>query len=666
MNRMAAVAAIAVLAIGCKSKPKPEPKPAPTSAPAPAAARTYAALPRADFNRWAVRLNLPVYWIADGDGDGAIDPGEIAALRFYPTAGAWTEGGELTAAFDAAYDAIVAASKAPPPGDDAEGTRQRLVGEDLDAGRPTLLHTDLTALPAADRAFARAMLDVAARIDALYELHNGAAALAAQLPPDAASRSLFRRNRGPRCVGPTTEKQPACSAIPGAPKPLLDVYPAEPQRDPAFCAQLEARPDAKDLLGHFTAVRSADGGKLAAVGYPEAYARPMGELAAALDAAAALVEDPGEAALIAYLRAAAQAFRDNDWFRADAAWAAMNADNSKWYVRVGPDEVYWDPCAHKAGMHLTFARIDQGSKVWQQRLVPIRQDMEALIAALAGAPYKAREVAFHLPDFIAIIVNAGDGRQALGATIGQSLPNWGPVADAGRTVAMVNINTDVDSLAANRAQAESILDAAAAKVFAGTPEPGLLTTILHEVMHNLGPTSDYKLGGKSPGDLFTGPIASMMEELKAQTGALVLIELLRARELISAELAAQSYADAIVWALRHTSQGMYTGAGARKAYSNLAAIQLGHLIDHGVLVWDAGALAANGEDKGAFAVHLDKLPAAAERLMRIVGAAKARGDRAAAEALIARYVDGPVVPQAVIAERFLRHPKPSYVYAVEL
>ena len=125
----------------------------------------------------------------------------------------------------------------------------------------------------------------------------------------------------------------------------------------------------------------------------------------------------------------------------------MNVDNSKWYVRVAPDETYWEPCAHKAGFHLTFARINQGSQAWQDKLVPVQQEMEEAIAERAGAPYKARKVTFHLPDFIDIVVNAGDDRDPLGATIGQSLPNWGPVANEGRgrTVAMVNIYTDPDS-----------------------------------------------------------------------------------------------------------------------------------------------------------------------------------------------------------------------------
>ncbi|HWU86369.1 MAG TPA: hypothetical protein VN253_03815, partial [Kofleriaceae bacterium] len=481
-------------------------------------------------------------------------------------------------------------------------------------------------------------------------------------------RSLFRRNRGPRCVGPMTEKDPACSAIPGAPKPISDLYPAELQADDNFCAALEKRADAKALLeDHFSVVRGA-GGALRAVPYTAAYEDQMNAISKELLAAADLVKDRSEAALVAYLRAAAKSFQTNDWVPADEAWAKMNATNSKWYVRVAPDETYWEPCARKAGLHLTFARINEASKAWQQKLVPVRQEMEQQIAQRAGAPYAARKVAFQLPDFIDIVINAGDDRTPLGATIGQSLPNWGPVTEGGRgrTVAMTNLYQDPDSLAARRAQAESMLDAASMRAYAGTADAGLLGTILHEATHNLGPAHDYKVGGKTAGAAFGGPVASVMEELKAQTGALFLIELLRAKKIISAELAAQSYADAIVWALGHVSQGMYTGSGERKTYSQLAAIQLGYLLEKGALTWNPQAAAANGRDTGALVIHYDKLIPAADDLMKLVGGIKARGDKAAALELIAKYVDGEVVPHAAIKERFLRVPKASFVYSVAM
>jgi hypothetical protein len=652
----------------CRSRHEVDPKAeAPATAPA---AKTYDALPRPDFNRWAARTNTPLYWIADGDGDRAIDADEVATLRFYPTEGRWVAGGALTPEFDQAYAAIVLASKAPPPDTSTEeGKRQELVGHDLDQGRATLVYSDLSGLSVDDKAFVAHMLKVGDLVDDLYELQNGSAALADKVAPDAASQSLFRRNRGPRCAGPTTEKNPLCSAVPGSPRPIFDLYPAELQADDKFCDRLAARKDAAAVLAaHFAVVRGT-GEELRAVPYPEAYPAQMGAIAGELTAAADAIKDPGEQALVAYLRAAATSFASNDWIPADEAWAKMSVDNSKWYVRIAPDEVYWEPCAQKAGIHLSFARINQASKAWQAKLAPVQQELEAQIAARAGKPYRVRHVTFHIPDFIDIVINAGDDRDALGATIGQSLPNWGPVANEGRgrTVAMTNINTDPDSMAARRAQAESVFDAASMKAYAGTPEPGLLSTILHELVHNLGPAHEYKVGGKTDDDIFSGPIASVMEELKAQTGALYLIGFLRGNGIISDEQAAATYVDALVWAFGHTSQGMYAAGGSRKAYSNLAAIQLGFLIEHGALAWDPAAKAANGSDTGAFAIDRDKLVPAIDAMTTLVTGIKARGDRKAAEELLKKYVDSSeVVPHAMIAERFLRHPKMSFVYSVAL
>ncbi len=653
--------------VACKKKQEPQPREKPATGSGVAEVKKHDAISRADFNKFAVRMNLPVYWIADANNNKVLDANEVAPLLFYGEEPTWVDNGAFTPAFEAAYDKVVAASKAPAPdASTPEGKRIALVQQDLDAGRATLVRSDFAALSADDKAFVQRMLGVANLIDVVYETQNGAKAEAAQLPADPESRSLFRRNRGPKCEGPVSSKDPACSALPGAPKHLVDIYPAEVQASDTFCKDLQARKDSETLMGHFNVVRGAKD-KLEAVPYPEAYKDQMSAIASALTDAANGMKDPNEQPLVAYLKAAAASFASNDWNPADEAWAKMSVDNSKWYVRVAPDETYWEPCAQKAGFHLTFARINQGSKEWQAKLVPVQQEMEDAIAKLAGPPYKSRKVTFHLPDFIDIIVNAGDDRDALGATIGQSLPNWGPVANEGRgrTVAMVNINSDPDSRAARQAQAESLLDAASVKLYPASTEPGLLSTILHEATHNLGPAHEYKVNGKVDDDVFGGPIASMMEELKAQSGALYLLDFLRSKKLISDEMAQQSFVDSIIWAFGHISQGMYTADKSRKAYGNLAAIHIGYLIDKGALTWDANATAANGTDKGAFTIHADKLVPVANELMKEVAGIKARGDKAAAEKLIARYVDAEtVVPHKVISERFLRHPKPSFVYSV--
>ncbi|HEX5064214.1 MAG TPA: hypothetical protein VFV99_32795 [Kofleriaceae bacterium] len=659
---------LTLLAVSCKRRQEPQPREAPkTGSGSAAAAAAHDQIARPDFNRFAVRLNIPVYWIVDGNNNKVLDADEVAPLLFYGTSPTWTADGKFTADFEAAYNKIVAASKEPPLDTSTEdGKRRALVRQDLDAGRATLVRSDFSTLSADDKTFVKRMLAIGDQIDDLFETTNGSKAVVAQLPADPESRSLFRRNRGAKCEGPVSSKDPACSPLPGAPKVPVDLYPAAIQTKDTFCKDLQARKDGEALMGHFNVVRG-EGDALKPVPYTEAYKDKMTAIANALTETANGIKDPNEQPLVAYLKAAAASFGSNDWVPADEAWAKMSVDNSKWYVRVAPDETYWEPCAQKAGFHLSFARINQGSKEWQARLVPVQQEMEDAIAKVAGAPYKARKVTFHLPDFIDIIINAGEDRAPLGATIGQSLPNWGPVANEGRgrTVAMVNINTDPDSRAARKQQAESLLDAASAKLYPESTEPGLLSTILHEATHNLGPAHEYKVNGKDDDVIFTGPIASMMEELKAQSGALYLLDFLRQKKLISDEMAQQSFVDSIIWAFGHISQGMYTGEHNRKAYGNLAAIQVGYLIEKGALTWDANATAANGTDKGAFTIHADKLVPVANDLMKEVAGIKARGDKAAAEKLIAKYVDSEtVVPHKLISERMLRHPKPSFVYSV--
>ncbi|MBA2539589.1 MAG: hypothetical protein H0V17_08140 [Deltaproteobacteria bacterium] len=665
-------------AVGCtKSEPVvvKEGSGSATPGPGPTQVARHDQIARTDFNRWAVRLNLPIYWIADPNANKSLDADEVATLLFYPTAVPYTANGAFNADFERAYDQIVTASKATQTElATDEAKRLKLVGDDLDYGRATLVRSDFTKLAQHEKAFVSRMMTVASLIDELYDQHTGAAALAARLPADAASRSLFRRNRGPKCVAPNTEKDPACTAIPGAPKPIVDLYPAELQKDDgngranSFCVALEKHPKAKELLAPFVAVRG-DAAALTAVPYTEAYKDKMTLISKELSSAAnAIAKDPKEQALVTYLRAASAGFATNNWEPADEAWSKMTVDNSKWYVRVAPDETYWEPCSQKAGMHLTFALINQGSREWQSKLVPAQQEMEVEIAKRAGKPYTARKVTFHLPDFIDIVVNAGDDRDALGATIGQSLPNWGPVANEGRgrTVAMSNLYTDPDSMAARRGQAESLLDAASMKAYAGDASAGLLATILHEATHNLGPSHEYKVDGKDARTSFTGPIAQLMEELKAQAGALFLVEFLRAKKIISDELAAQSYVDTVVWAFGHISQGMYEADGKRKTYPEVAAIQNGYLIEKGALVWDDKATAANGKDTGAFRIDMSKMVTACDEMMKDVAGIKARGDKAGAEALIKKFVDGTVVPHPIIKERYLRFPKANFVYSVAM
>jgi hypothetical protein len=633
------------------------------------AAMDYGVLSRLDFNRLAVRANLPVYWTADDNDNGVVDPDEVVSLLFYSQEGNWVLDDAFTDDFSNAFQELLRLGNDEDlAGVSPEETeRLRLVHADLDYGIPTLVRTDMQTSPEVERAFVSHILEASHLIDRMFARMSGAEDLASRLPADSASRSLFRRNWGAQCLAPRTQDNPACKAIPGAPAMISDLYPAALQEDAEFCTGLEEWPNASDLLNPFFVVREIDGA-LAAVPYTVAYKDDMNAVAEHLRAAASVLEGTQEDALRAYLSAAAQAFIDNAWEPADEAWSRMNARNSAWYLRIGPDEVYWEPCARKAGFHVTLARINTDSLMWEDKILPVQQKMEDDLAALIGPPYMARKVTFHLPDFIDIVLNAGDDREALGATIGQSLPNWGPVANEGRgrTVAMSNLYTDPDSARIQREQVLSLFTTAAADYHTDDPGPGLLSTILHEATHNFGPAHEYSYKGKTDTDWFGGPLASTMEELKAQCGALWFTGWLKDQGVIDEQLAAQTWVDSLRWAMDHISRGMYTGTGRPKAYSQLSAIQIGFLLDEGALSFDPEATAANGKDRGVFTVNFERLPAAVDKLTRLVGRIKATGDKQKAEELKTRYVDSDFLPHDVIAERILRHPKANFVYSLDL
>jgi hypothetical protein len=677
MRRIALGLTVSALSLGCAGKPtKDDPTPAApppaevASKKAPPPEPTLNRLARLDFNLKAQERFLPFFWREDTNQNGTLEPGELALLwgpHETPRTALIDAQGRFTQAFLDAYETMVKApdeASLPAP----ERARRELLRLELSQGRPTLVETNLAAGTDEDRAIVRHVAEAARVIEVIHGKQLGTHALWDQVPvTDKLSRSLFHRNQGPYCVAPKTEKDEACTALVPKPKRRSGLYPAELQEDPTFCDKLAKEKNAKDLTGHFSVV-VADGKGFKAVPYSEFYKPEMEQVATSLEAAANAITSDGEKAFQAYLRAAAKAFRTNDWEPANEAWVAMGPTNSKWYLRIAPDEVYYEPCAWKAGFAVSFARINPDSLAWQQKLEPVKGDMEKALAALAGPPYKARDVKFKLPDFIDIVLNAGDARNPHGATIGQSLPNWGKVAEkGGRTVAMTNLYTDVDSQKALESQMASLFCKGLMGKASTKPGPAVMSVVLHEAAHNLGPSHEYKVKGKEDDEVFGGPLASTMEELKAQTAALYFSEWLVEKKVISADEAELAHVRDVAWAFGHISRGMYTADGKPRNYSQLASIQLGTLMKAGAVTWRPAEVAANGQDTGCFEVDFAKWKPAVDALAKRVLMAKGKGDKKDAEAMVAAFVDAKddwAKTREVITERWLRAPKATFVYAL--
>ena len=296
----------------------------------------------------------------------------------------------------------------------------------------------------------------------------------------------------------------------------------------------------------------------------------------------------------------------------------MNAHNSKWYLRVAPDEIYWEPCAHEGGLPRDLRAHQPGlAGVAEEARLRCSRRWRTRSPTLAGAPYKARKVTFHLPDFIDIVVNAGDDRKPLGATIGQSLPNWGPVANEGRgrTVAMSNLYTDPDSLAARAAQAESLLDEGRDGDVHGRPRrPGCSARSCTRRRTTSAPRTSTRSNGRPTRGVRRRLASDARGAQGADRRALLHRAGSRKKGIIADELAQQTYVDAIVWAFGHISRGMYDRArqpqGVQPARGDPA--RLPHR--RGRVCWDAnGARPRTATTRARSARSTTRWSAAARR-----------------------------------------------------
>jgi hypothetical protein len=233
---------------------------------------------------------------------------------------------------------------------------------------------------------------------------------------------------------------------------------------------------------------------------------------------------------------------------------------------------------------------------------------------------------------------------------------------------MANLFTDADSKSATKTQVESLFCEDAMALYTADDKPMLMTTILHEAAHNLGPAQNYTVDGKTDEDALGGPLSSVYEELKAQTASLYLTDWLVERGVIERDFADKAHFADIAWAMGKIANGFVTADGGTLAYGQLAGIQVGYLLDNGAVTWNAGRMAANGTDTGCFSLDQEALPGAIDALGHEVFSIKATLDADRAAALRDRHVNASGDRADLwdtISERWLRVETATFVYSVD-
>ncbi|MFS8070893.1 MAG: hypothetical protein ACMG6S_31385, partial [Byssovorax sp.] len=159
-------------------QPLPGPLPGVVGAPAPAAPPAKLdAIPRLQLNRLAAELALPLFWTADSNGNGAVDPDEVATLwGIAPVQPVYVDKGKLTPAFTTAYDAMVERMKSGGKTaglSEAEQKRRAAMVAELAQGRASLVHSDFRQAPAEDKALVDHVARAAVIIEQIFAKQRG-------------------------------------------------------------------------------------------------------------------------------------------------------------------------------------------------------------------------------------------------------------------------------------------------------------------------------------------------------------------------------------------------------------------------------------------------------------------------------------------------------------
>ncbi|QDE92605.1 hypothetical protein BHS06_28510 [Myxococcus xanthus] len=542
--------------------------------------------------------------------------------------------------------AATAAEKTPPARFPDAAELQRLTARFA----PVELRVDLKALPESERRALARIVQASKLMDALFlrQRWAGNEPLLLDLVQDTTPLGRARLQAFLLDKGPWNSLDEARPFIPGVPaKPAsANFYPAG-----ATQAEVEAwvksLPEAqqKEATGFYTTIRRGTDGRFITVPYSVEYQGELAQAAALLREAAALTQQP---TLKAFLTSRADAFLSNDYYASEVAWMELDASIEP---TIGPYEVYEDEWFNYKAAFEAFVGLRDDAET--QKLAKFSGQLQGLENNLPIDP-KLRNPKLGALAPIRVInslFSSGDGNRGV-QTAAFNLPNDERVSEkmGSKRVMLKNVQ---------EAKFERVL-LPIAKV-ALTPADqkdvsfdAFFTHILmHELMHGLGP-SNITVGGKATTVRKELQAASSaIEEAKADISGLWALQRLVDTGVIDKSLERTMYTTFLASAFRSIRFGV------DEAHGKGIAVQLNYFLD-------TGAVKVNAD--GTFSVVPAKMKQAVTSLTKQLMEIQGRGDRKAAEALLAKY--GVVRPPVQrVLERLKDVPvdiEPRYVTAEEL
>ncbi|MGE5125685.1 MAG: dipeptidyl-peptidase 3 family protein [Betaproteobacteria bacterium] len=481
---------------------------------------------------------------------------------------------------------------------------------------PVDIGADLRPLPASERRALAATIAAARVVDAIFlrQVWAGNDALLLQLLGDRSPLGQARLHAFLLDKGPWSRLDHDAPFVPGVPsKPEgANFYPAD-----ATKAELEAwmkslPEDARSAAqGFFTTIRRGPDGRLAAVPYSLEYQGELERAAQLLREAAAATAQP---TLKRFLETRAAAFLSNDYHESDVAWMELDASIEP---TIGPYETYEDGWfGYKAAFEAFVALRDDAETAKLARLGAELQGLEDRLP-IEPSLRNPRLGALAPIRVVDLVFAAGDGNRGV-QTTAYNLPNdERVVAEKGsKRVMLKNVQ---------RAKFDAVLVPVSRVALAPRDQPlvdfdAFFThTLMHELMHGLGPQRIRLSGRESSVRLELKDTYSAIEEAKADVSGLWALQQLVDAGRLDRSLERTMYATFLASAFRSIRFGI------AEAHGRGQALQLNRLLDAGGF-----RVAADG----TFAVDSAKVKAAVSDLTRELMTIEARGDYAGAKALL--------------------------------
>lgn len=510
--------------------------------------------------------------------------------------------------------------------DAEQRNRADLVRAELAKYEHRALTYDASVLSAKDKEFLKKMLIAATLVDEINMLQidpqNIEYMQDVQKNGSPDDKMLFHRNQGPWCL---EGDDPMCNALSSLPPKRIGWAFWPEGMNESTLGKMEKELNAADLMSPFTYVKKGNEGYLA-VPYARApvISGRMKRLAEILREAADLTDEP---TLKKFLRSRAKAFETAAPFPYDASdydWIALKGP---WEVTVGPYETYKEPMRKKAQFEMYIAREDEKVGARLARYKSHLQEFENVFAAFIGRElYRAKKLDPRIQiRAVELVKAAGDGRAPHGATVAYHLPNRGRAVDEGlyKKVMLLNHMRLFTPLMQKRAK----LALAVAQTGLVDEWADIMNTTFHEFAHGFGAHEELSIvvdGQRTTVGRALGSIETLMEELKADVASLWFVPYLAEKGLVEKGEIDKRYATAVMHLfglLQYSLKG---------TYPQMAAVEVGNLMEHGALVYDAKT--------GRFTIDFEKFPPAVNDLMKKIVVIQVTGDKAGAESLRERYV----------------------------